>query len=857
MDLVPGTSIGPYEVVSPLGAGGMGEVYLARDTRLHRDVAIKTLPPAFATDAQRLVRFEREARALAALSHPNIAAIHGLEEVPPGDPAGTPGMALVLELVQGKTLADRLSHGPIRLEEGLTIAEQIADALEAAHERGIIHRDLKPSNVKITPSGVVKVLDFGLAKIAEEAAQVESTMTVMPVTGAAMVLGTPGYMAPEQVQGGPVDKRADVWAFGVLLYEMLSGQHPFRRASVQDTLAATLTVDPDWDRVPRAVRTLLRRCLERDPRRRLRDVGDFRFLVDRDATGESPVRSTPRQKLLVWISSAVAAVALAVAAYAWFLARPTHSGGPARLMMMLPAGISVTRGPGIASSVALSPDGRTLVVAARDKDGPRLYSRALERLEAVPIAGTERASSPFFSPDGAWVGFFADGRLKRVPAAGGNAVDIVAAPGVPGGASWGPDDRIVFASGGYGRLFSVDAHGGEPEPLRGAESGNRPEVLPDGTVLFDLNGWVYALDRKTERGTRLVQGFAPRYAMGYLIVCRGSTLLAAPLDVSREPSTFALVPLQDRVAGDAGPGGGLRHYAVSPGGTLAYVRAADAYALTTVDGKDTERLLVEPQQWIENPQFSPDGQLVAVAVSRQVDEMTDLWIHELATDTTTRLTFDGGRAPVWTPDGSAITYSHFGETSGIYMKRVDGRGEASLLLPLSAFHWLVGWADERTLVYGVMEEEGSQSSIMEFSGGTPRRIVGPGLTWGGRLSPDGRWLAYYSLDSGNFEVYVVPFPQSNTRWLIAEGTDPTWGPDGKDVYYRSGVRLMAARIDTSSGMRVLTRRVVLEPFLPPMFDDYDVHSDGKTLVVARPVGEAAGREVALVVNWFAELRRLR
>jgi WD40-like Beta Propeller Repeat len=452
------------------------------------------------------------------------------------------------------------------------------------------------------------------------------------------------------------------------------------------------------------------------------------------------------------------------------------------------------------------------------------------------------------------VGFFADGRLKRVPASGGAAVDIVVTTGFPAGASWGPDDRIVFAYGASARLHTVEARGGHASVLAGVESGYAPEVVPDGrTVLFESSDWIHAFDSVTGRTTRLIEGAAPRYALGHVVLSRGTTLLAAPIDLARHQLTGPAIPLVEGVALEAG---GIRHYAISKSGTtLAYAPAADAYALVLVEADGTERRVSEEQLLLENPQFSPDGRSVAVATTRRNGEPPDVWIHELETGAATRLTFDGGRAPVWTPDGTAVTYSHVGKLAGIYMKRADGNGDPSQHLALDSFHWLVGWTpDRRYLAYGVME--GEESSIMAVGDGKPRRVVGPGSMWGGRLSKDGRWLAYYSLQAGNFEVYVTPFPEAGRRWLIADGTDPAWGRDGAEVYYRSGARLMAARIDTTAGVRVLSHRVVIEPFLPPLYDDYDIDLHGRRLVMVRPAGSTHGREVMMVLDWFTELRQL-
>jgi serine/threonine protein kinase len=849
-----GTRLATYEVIGPLGAGGMGEVYRARDTKLGRDVAIKVLPEGVSRDPDRLARFEREARVLASLNHANIAAIHGLEEVPPAQPGGVPTKALILELVEGETLADRLMRGPIPLNEAMSIAGQMADALEAAHEKGIIHRDLKPSNVKITPDGMVKVLDFGVAKVLDDASLLGSTVTLAP-TEAAVVLGTPAYMAPEQAQGRPVDKRADIWAFGMLLYEMMAGKRAFAGRSASESLAVSLTTDPDWTSIPPSVQRLLRRCLERDPRQRLRDIGDFRFLIEQRPAIDESADAPGRWRVLALSSVVVTIAAMAFAV--WAILRTPQESAPdlLRLTAMLPSDVNVTRGPGFASSVALSPDGRTLVVAGSNKEGQRLYQRRLDRLEATPAAGTERGTSPFFSWDGAWIGFVADGRLKRVPAAGGPAVDIAPLAGFPAGASWGPDDRIVFAYGATAQLYVVNARGGTAELLAGKKSGRHPEVLPDGTVLFQDGDWIYALDRRNGRTTRLLQGAAPRYAMGSVIVSRGATLLAAPLDLVRHEVTGPVVPLLEGVALEAASVGVPRHYAISRGGTLAYVPAADTYALVMVHPDGSERLLAEGLPSIQNPQFSPDGRKVAVAANRRAGEPSDIWIYEIESGIETRLTFDGARAPVWMPDNVHVTYAHIGEGGGIYSRTSDGRGTATRVLALNDFHWLVDWTpDQRTLVYGRME--GAPSSIMALQNGESRRVIGPGSTWGGRLSRDGKWLAYYLLESGNFEVYVSPFPDAGTRWLIAEGTDPTWAPDGTEIYYRSGARLMAARIDKSAGVKVLSRRVLVEPFLPPLYDDYDIHPDGHTLVLVRPSGPTQAREVTLTANWFTELRRL-
>jgi eukaryotic-like serine/threonine-protein kinase len=485
MTLAPGSRLGVYEVSALIGTGGMGEVYRARDTKLGRDVAIKVLPVVLSSDPERVARFEREARLLAALNHPHIATIHGVEVLP----APGLGQALVLELLEGPTLADRLAAGALPPAEALTIARQIAEALDAAHQKGIIHRDLKPANIKLTPGRGVKVLDFGIGKLANDDVNLELTQspTVTRGTGEGVILGTARYMSPEQARGQPLDKRTDIWSFGCVLYELLTGRTAFQGETLSDTIAAVLSREPDWTSLPAAtpasIRALLRRCLEKDPMRRLRDIGDAQFELEAESATPregQPVRRTSARNL-AFVSLIAIVVAVALAAALWLRPRTDAPAEPVRLTATLGAGVSVIRGPGYASSVALSPDGRTLIVAGSSKDGQALYQRTLDRLEATPLAGTSGGSSPFFSPDGAWVGFLADGRLRRVPAGGGAAVDIAAVPGVPGGASWGADDRIVFVSGARSPMQVVDARGGDPVPLTtlDVEAGEISHAYPE------------------------------------------------------------------------------------------------------------------------------------------------------------------------------------------------------------------------------------------------------------------------------------------------------------------------------------------------------------------------------------------
>ena len=858
-----GGRIGQFEIGELLGAGGMGEVYRARDTRLGRDVAIKIVHPSFTRDPVRRARFEREARLLASLNHPGIATLHGVEDRPNG-------LVLVMELVEGQTLADRIAFGPLRIDEALDIAGQVAEGLEAAHKRGVVHRDLKPSNIAIRSDGMVKLLDFGLAKAIGTGDAGEAGPTVT-VTVDGIGPGTPAYMSPEQTRGLDVDTRTDVWAFGCVLYEMLTGRRAFTGDRMSDVIAKVLEREPDFAQlpadVPETIRRLLRRCLAKDPQDRLRDIGDARLdlreLAAVEGANEKPRDGRRRAIPSRWRWWAAAVVTLAAGAilalgnHVWRAPSPP-SARDERTTVQLPHGSSVTRGPGVASSVAVSPDGRTIVVAATDAGGQRLYQRPIDRLEATPIQGTERGSSPFFSWDGAWIGFAADGWLKRVPAGGGGAVNIVRLAGFPAGASWGPDDRIVFAYGADESLRVVDARGGEAEVLLPGQPAYRPEVLPDGhTVLYESGGWVHAFDRQTGRKTRLVRGGAPRFANGQVIVVApdNSTLLAASFEQSRH-EIGPMDPLVERVAAEAATIGLMAHYAVSREGTLVYVPSHEMFSLVVVQADGTEHRLTGDQFRFHNPRFSPDGEQVVVAARRRADEPSDLWLHDLRTGKATRLTFDGASRPFWGPAVDTITYSRPlpNQGSGIYTILADGGNGVRQILPLSSIHWLVGWTRlPRTLVYGAME--GTASSIMAFTDSSPpRRVIGPGAVWGGRLSPDGRWLAYSSSDSGSFQVLVTSFPGGAPQWPIADGTDPGWSPDGREVYYRSGSRLMAARIDITGGVvRASSHRVAHEPFQPPTYDDYDIHRDGRTLVLVRPANPVQLREVSVTRNWQAQL----
>ena len=842
-EVVAGSLLGPYRIEELLGAGGMGRVYRALDTRLDRTVAIKTSADQFSE------RFAREARAISALNHPNICTLY---DVGPD--------YIVLELIEGQTLADRLLHGPIPVDEALALAMQIADALDAAHEKGIVHRDLKPANIKITSGGAIKVLDFGLARVEPPE---NSTFVAGDVTRTGTVLGTLGYMAPEQMRGLPVDKRADIYAFGVVLHEMLTGERPRGSASGERALEAILASSAAWETLPRNVRRAIKWCLAEDPRERLRDIGDFRRLLDAEPAVDSQP-SGPSRRAFV---GAVAAGAGAAAVGAWGWLRTPGAGAAAprarervQFTAVLPAGARMSRTAVCASSLALLPDGRTLIVAVTDETGRRLYRRGIDELTATPIAGTEQAMSPFCSPDGRSIGFYADGKIKIVPAEGGTPVAVADAPGAPVGASWGTNDRIVFTCGWRSPLYAVPARGGRVEtiaPLRaGEETYMRvPELLPGGrhALLEALPQGVVAIDLETGQRTTVHPGSrAPRYVNGQLVFGQAGTgtLFAAPFDPASMSLTASPTQLVEGVAYEAG---GAMHYAASPSGTLAHARGANRYALAVSDLSGVQERVLDEQRRFYQPRFAPQGGRVAVGVGG--GNLDDVWLYDTVAPGAagTRLTFDGGTAPAWSRDGTAVAFSGDGfwtarQPRGLYTKNIDGRTAEQRVVELAEFHRAIAWLGgevlfERTAANG-------EFWIERVIGGE-RQSVTRGIN--ARVSPDGKLLAYVSDESGRDAVYVMGLGENGGRWQIAEGTDPVWGPGGAELFYVRGTRLMGAKLDNSSGVRVVSQRIVQDSFVERLhYGDFDVSPDGSQIVLVRPLDLTRGREVVVALDWLVQ-----
>ena len=857
MSLSRGTRLGAYEIHSLLGAGGMGEVYRARDTRLGREVAIKALPDPFSGDRERLARFEREARVLAALNHPNIAAIYGLEE------RGA-DQFLVLELVPGATLADRLAAGPLSLDETVAIARQIALALEAAHEKGIVHRDLKPANIMLTPDDRVKVLDFGLAKPLTTTVSSPDLSHPPTVTNAGsqdgVILGTVEYMSPEQVRGKGVDRRSDIWSFGCVLFEMLAGRKPFQAPSLFETFAVILRNDPDWAALPQpmpeSILSLVRRCLRKDPGRRLQDIGDARVELE-DASN------------VAFAAPAPASLTPGAAA------RP-----PMRLSLALPP--SAPLAVGDRPALAISPDGRHLVYVARLERGTQLFLRPMDRLEAVPIAGTEGGSGPFFSPDGQWIGFVAGDRLSKVPIRGGAPLTMCDVSPETRGASWGPDDEVVFAPTPASGLARVAAAGGVPSPLSSLEfdEGERthrwPESLPHAkAVLFTVgragaasfDEAAIAMHSRGDGARRILveRGTHPRWSpTGHLIYARSGVLLAAPFDPGRLALTGPAVPIADGVMTEAT---GAAQFALSAAGLLIYAPGRThevRRSLVWVDREGAVEPLALAPRAFEEPRLSPDGERLAFG-SRGTKN--DIWVYEPVRGTLARLTFEADNfAPLWSPDGTRLTFSSNRDgPSNIFWKLADGSGAEERLV--ASEYDLVGtsWSpDGRILAFTEYHPKtGGDIWMLSLGDEAPRPFrQTPFNEYGAAFSPDGRWLAYTSDETGRGEVYVTGFPGPRGKWQISTdgGAEPIWTRDGTELCYRAGASVVAVPVTVGGAFATGTPRVVVdgqyERGTMTGLPNYDVAPDGRRFVL---ITEAEPRPaptlLTVITDWASDLTR--
>ncbi|HYE86134.1 MAG TPA: protein kinase, partial [Vicinamibacterales bacterium] len=720
MSLPGGTRLGPYEIDAPLGAGGMGEVYSATDTRLKRRVAIKILPTSVAATPDRLARFEREAEVLASLNHPHIAAIYGVEE-------SHHTKALVMELVEGATLADRIAQGPIPLDEALPIARQIIDALEAAHDQGIVHRDLKPANIKVRDDGTVKVLDFGLAKAVERSASaaesgatgamvdpaLSPTLASPAVSQAGVILGTAAYMSPEQARGKPVDKRTDVWAFGAVLYEMLTGARAFAGDDVTEVMSSVIRSTPDWSAIPRDVPShvvsLIQRCLDKDRKTRIGDISVARFVLsDASVSAQAP---PAERRIAVLFAATIAALAIGATA-GWLMARRPAAAPSAMTHLQMgvaPANHLVTSNSNrpARTAFAISPDGRSIVFAGRVGPTSKLYRRPLDAAMATAIDGTDGAIAPFFSPDGNWIGFVAEEaarlRVKKVAVAGGPAVTLCDVPTQFWGASWADDGTIFF--GARGGLFKVPSDGGLPIPVTKVDlaKGDRhllPHALPGGkAVIFTAPPDVVhlAIDSGEQR-TLLEDAADARYvATGHLVFMKMGTLMAVPFDVaSGQVSGSPVALIEDVMHGvnalNSNDETLAGQFAISPTGTLVYaaggVMPSRLGQPTWVDRTGATHSTAIAAGRLTVPRLSPDGQKLAVEMRAETSRDTDIWVYDLARGSPTRITFDGGGRPVWSPDGAKVVYA----TRGMHVINADGSGKPDSLAPFDAVHYPTSWS---------------------------------------------------------------------------------------------------------------------------------------------------------------------
>ena len=883
MPLTAGARLGPYEVVAPLGAGGMGEVYRARDPRLERDVAIKILPPLVAADPERLSRFEREAKTLASLNHPNIAHIHGLVELPAANGA-IAAPALVMELVEGEDLAQRLQRGAIPLDEALDIGRQIADALEAAHEQGIIHRDLKPANVKLRPDGTVKVLDFGLAKAMEisgPVGQMNSPTFTSPATQSGVILGTAAYMAPEQAKGKPVDRRADIWAFGVLLHEMITGTQLWVGETVAETLAHVLTREPELGSLPATtplpLRQLIARCLVKDTRARLRDIGEARvtltdLIAGYTAPPDTPDQATGARRRAAWALAATATVAALAFAALWLLKTPAIETPPLRAALEPPAGRS------FGSSFALSPDGTRLVFDAYgpDDEKPVLWLRDLSTGTAAPIKNTDDGWRPFWSPDGRHLAFFADGKLKRIDLQGGSAQVLADAPTGRGG-TWTPEGRIIFAAEFRGGLQIMDARGGAATPLStpsGDETSHRwPAVLPDGKhVLF--------LSQTSEGGTRddtssidivAVDGSGRRKLVtansspiyvdpGFLLFWRDGTLLAQRMDPSAAQLSGDPFPVAHDVAYDQNE---MAMASVS-GGRLVFQpgrRTGDA-VVTWIDrtGK-TQGAITEPGSFECGLDLSPDATRIVVGSTRPGTNGCDLWLYDVGRGVPTRLTFDDRNeyAPRFSADGGSIFYGGDTGRDMILRQVLDGRSAPEVILESSqeGASFIQSGVASRNGRWMVVTSIGTRtgSDVMRYDLAEKRvspLVQTPFNETSPALSPDERHLAYASDRSGRFEVYVEPIGRDGEVWRVSAngGTLPQWRRDGRELFFIVAPdRITSADVLPGEVFRTSPQRELFRAPFAFGVADYAATADGQRFVAPLSAEPHSRQALTIISEW--------
>jgi serine/threonine-protein kinase len=887
-ELAIGSLLGPYEILARVGAGGMGEVYKARDARLHRIVAIKILPYHLADRADLRERLDREARTIASLNHAHICTLF--------DIGRQDGVAfLVMEYLEGETLAQRLAKGPLPLAQVLQYAIEISDALDKAHHQGVTHRDLKPGNIMLTKTGT-KLLDFGLAKLRQEAAP-GTPLSELPterdaITSQGAIVGTLLYMAPEQLEGKEVDARTDIFAFGAVVYEMATGKKAFGGDSQASVIGAILKDDPPpisslQPMAPPALDRVVKRCLAKEPEKRWQTASDLceelKWIVEAGsqitaapAVGAKGIRTLGRRELILGVGALL--VVAAIAGIAFWNLKPSPPRPVSRVAITLPPGQQLA-GLDIGPAVALSPDGTHLAYVARQDSTQQLYLRAMDSLESKLIPGTEEAVDPFFSPDGQWLGFFAGGKLKKVSVNGGSALTLGDARN-PRGASWGAQGIIAYAPTAASALQQMPDAAGTPQPLTRLEkeenSHRWPEFLPGGkAVLFAAgtssanwsNAHVVVQSVGTGERRNLIQaGMYPRYApSGHLVYAQGGSLIAVPFDPQRLAITGAAVPVVEGILQSTG--NGAAQYSFSATGSLVYISGgvqATQLRLVWISRNGVEQPLTAPARAYQIPRLSPDARQVAVDIQEQ--EM-QVWQYDLSREALTRLTFEGNsnQPPAWTPDGKRIAFGSNKEgPANLFWQLADGSGGLERLAASEYTQFPQSWSpNEQLLAFNELNPTtGWDIWVLRMADRKAQPFLRtPFNEESPRFSPDGRWLAYISDESGRFEVYVQPYPGSGGKWQISTegGAEPVWNPNGRELFYRTENKMMVVDISTQSSFSAGKPRVLFsEPYLPtPIIPaNYDVSLDGQRFLMLKPIEqEAAPTQINVVLNWFEELKQ--
>ena len=877
-----GRVLSHFQFTAKLGRGGMGEVYLARDTLLERDVAIKVLPEEFGRDPQRLARFEREAKLLASLNHPNIAAIYQVEQA-------DDVQVLVMEYVPGETLAERLAEGSLAVETALRIAIQIARGLESAHEKGVIHRDLKPSNIKVTPDGEVLLLDFGIAKALEIHPEEISThaRTATAETAPGAIIGTPAYMSPEQARGEQADRRADNWAFGCVLYEMLTGHRPFEAETPSESLGAIFYLEVDLGALPAglpdAAVSVLRRCLQKDLQDRLRDIADARMELEEALQPSSGIETAPVKRSINWLLyggwglAAVLAIGLLVLA---LQREPPKSTGVRRMSIQLDGPLANT-----GRRVAVpSPDGNLLAYVAQTDSGPKIHVRRLDDFESRPLDGTDGAQALFFSPEGDWIGFWANQKIKKISTQGGPP-SVICESAQFSGATWGADNSIVFS--GSGPLLRVSSSGGTPEPLthfepdEGETDHEYPQFLPgESKILFEIakgvpGASVVAVhDLETDnKKVILEEGSFPRYAKtGHILFLRSGAIFAVPVDRKDFSVTASPVPILEDVS--VSHVFGSVQFAFSDNGTLVYVPAGPSRGRTLawIDQNNVVEPLPGSRHLYYMPRVSPDGSRLVVTVLEEGHY--GLWIMDLDRGTMSRLTLEANSmGAIWSPDSRRLAYASAAAQSkglGIFVRDLDTPGPGKLVTTELSTQVPTSWSpDSETLLITRVVASGSED-IFALSLVGERDLVPIVNTKfnesGAVFSPDGKWIAYSSTESGIYQVYLRPFSSPRPRIAVSPGEPafmPVWSRDGQALYFIGGHEsqwLMRVEIEAGDPLQISAPRKILERrfggSIGFALSRYDVAAEGDRFVFATPEETWAPTQVNLVVNWFDDVERL-